>query len=405
MTRPVGGRRLVVPTGVAMIAVAFGLARYGFGLLLPDMRAALDIDSATAGLVGSSAYASYLVANAGVVPLTGRVGARLPLALATLAAAGGMSTIALAHDVSGLLAGVLLAGASAGLAFPPYADIVAVVVSPARRATAWAAISSGTGWGVALAGPLVVLAGVGWRTAWLVFAGVALVVGAVAVPSAPRGRLRPGAEPVTLRLRWFCCRRSGPLLLSAVLVGAGSSVWWAFSVDAMRAFGVAAGPARLVYAGCGVAGVLATLTGPLVARAGLRRVHLATVGVVGASLALLATAGAGDGPGDTGATAAVAGVAAALFGVAYNGVIAVQGLWSSEVFADRPSAGLAAVSTGLTLGTLAGPAAAGLVVALAGYPTALVVAGLVLLAAALLPPPRGRPDVEPRPGRPEPVPA
>jgi len=375
-------RRLLVPTGVGMIALTFGLARYGYGLLLPDMRAALGMGAGTAGLVGSSAYLGYLVANTAVVPLTVRTGPRLPLALATVAAAGGMSLIAIASDVAWLTAGVLLAGASAGFAFPPYADIVATVVPQSRRATAWAAISSGTGWGVAVAGPVVVVAGVDWRTAWLGFAAVAAGVGSAAVLSAPAGGDQASARAVALRVGWFVCPQSGPLLACAVVIGAGSSVWWAFSVDAMRDFGVSASAARLVYAGCGIAGVLATLTGPLVDRAGQRTAHAAAVLALVASLGVSALAGSAP------SALAAAAVGAVLFGVSYNAVIAVQGLWSADVFADRPSAGLAAVSTGLTLGTLAGPALGGLAIEVAGFPVALLLAAAVTaLAWPLAPPP------------------
>ena len=48
-----------------MIAVTFGLARYGYGLLLPDMRAETGMSAGAAGLISSAAYASYLVANIG----------------------------------------------------------------------------------------------------------------------------------------------------------------------------------------------------------------------------------------------------------------------------------------------------------------------------------------------------
>lgn len=383
--------RLLVPAGVGIIAVAFGLARYGYGLLLPDMRASLGIDLGTAGLIGSSAYLSYLLANTAVVPLTIRTGPRLPLALATVSAVGGMLMIAAAQGATGLAAGVLLAGASAGFAYPPYADVVAGGVPVARQATAWATISSGTGWGVAVAGPVAVLSGAGWRASWLVFAGVAAVVGAVAVASVPGGRVSGPASRVRLRPRWFLCPRSRPLLLAAVGVGVGSSIWWSFCVDAMRDAGVDATTARLVYAACGAAGVVASLTGVLVERTGQRRAHQATVLGVAASLALLALL--------TGASATVGGLAvppattalvllaAVTFGVTYNGVVAVQGMWSAAVFAERPSAGLAAVNTSLTVGTLVGPALGGLVTVLSGYGPALALAALLTALALPLAPP------------------
>jgi len=83
---------------------------------------------------------------------------------------------------------------------------------------------------------------------------MALVVGVVATAAAP-GRSRSAAAPVTLRPTWFFCDRSRPLLGSAVLIGFGSSVWWSFSVDALRAAGTAPDTGL----------TLGTLTGPATA--------------------------------------------------------------------------------------------------------------------------------------------
>lgn len=81
--------RTVLP-GVAMIAVSFGLARYGYGLLLPEMQAELSISPGAAGLIASGTYVSYLLANFGVVWLTGRRGPRAAIGLAAALAAAGM---------------------------------------------------------------------------------------------------------------------------------------------------------------------------------------------------------------------------------------------------------------------------------------------------------------------------
>jgi len=179
------------------------------------------------------------------------------------------------------------------------------------------------------------------------------------------------------------CPRSRPLLLSAVLIGAGSSVWWTFSVDALRMAGMPESPARTAYALCGVAGIIASGTGALAARAGLRRSYFLTCAVLAASLGML---------GLTGASFTAAVVAALLFGVSYNGVFAVQGLWSADVFGDRPSAGLAAVNTALTAGTITGPAVAGMVIHSHGYGIVLGASAAVVALAAVQAPP-SRPHV------------
>jgi predicted MFS family arabinose efflux permease len=383
MTEVGSARRIVLP-GVGMVAVSFGLARYGYGLLLPEMQDELGLTPAAAGLVSSGSYLSYLLANTGVVWVTGRFGPRVAIGLAAVAGAAGMAVIAGADSAVSLAVGVLVAGAAAGFAFPPYAELVARRVSQRHRDGAWSAISSGTGWGVAIAGPIAIAAGERWRVAWMVFVGIAVLVGVAAMLLAPQHRDEQLRRP-QLSWSWFLCPRSRPLLVSAVLVGAGSAVWWVFSVDALRQSGIDAGAARIVYAVCGVAGILASLSGVAFARFGLRVGYLVACLLLAGSLALLGTA--------TGHLPA-AFVAAVLFGVFYNGVVAAHGIWSSRVFADHPGAGLAAVNTALTIGTLAGPVIAGAAIASVGYaPTLVGAAGVIAAALVFCPPGANRQKV------------
>ncbi|MFC5731582.1 MULTISPECIES: MFS transporter [Nocardioides] len=378
-SRPLTTAAVLLP-GTAMIALTFGLARYGYGLLLPDMKDDIGIGPSAAGLISSVGYLSYLVANAAVVPLVSRRGSRVALAGAAASAALGMAMIAVAGSVWVVAAGVLVAGAAAGMAFPPYADIVNSHVSVRRRDVVWSTISSGTGWGVALAGPVAILAGDQWRLAWASFVVIAVAVGIAATRLAPRhddvASHRPRLTP-----SWFFCPRSRPLLLSAVLVGAGSSVWWVFSVDAMQHDGMAPTPARVVYAACGVTCLLGSLSGFVFTRVGLRVGYLGSTVLLSLALGLL---GAGT------AHLPTALAAAGLFGAFFAAVIAAHGIWSAQVFEDHPAAGLAAVSTALTLGTLVGPVLAGVVISHGSHTLALVGAAAVVGAALPFCPPSAR---------------
>ena len=371
--------RAVLP-GVAMIAMSFGLARYGYGMLLPDIQRDVGIGATGAGLISSSSYVSYLVANVAVVGLTSRFGVRAAVSAAAACAALGMLLVAVAPGPVVLAAGVLLAGAASGFAFPPYADVVARTVREDRRDGAWSAISSGTGWGVAVAGPVAIAAGSQWRVAWLVFVGIAVVVGLWARAWAP-GRTAGALRRPQLSPSWFLCPKSGPLLASAVLVGLGTAVFWAFAVNSLVDAGSSATAARATYAGCGVALVLGSLSGLLFARLGLRWGYLLTCAALAASL--LGFAAGREHP-------AAAVVAATVFGSGYAAVIAAHGIWSARVFAGHPAAGLAAVNTALTLGTLAGPTAAGLVVDRLGYGWAFGLAGVAVLLALGCAPPSAR---------------
>ncbi|MFC7495864.1 MULTISPECIES: MFS transporter [unclassified Nocardioides] len=377
--RPVATATVLVP-GTAMIAVTFGLARYGYGLLLPDMKADLGIGPGAAGLISSLGYLAYLVANAAVAPLAARFGSRVAVAGAAVSAALGMAVISVAGGAWAVAIGVLVAGAAAGMAFPPYADIVDRHVDAPRRDVVWSTISSGTGWGVVLAGPVAILAGDQWRLVWASFVVIAVVTGIAAT------RLAPARDDVPLRRpqlspSWFLCPRSRPLLVSAVLIGAGSSVWWVFNVDAMQQAGMAATPARIVYAVCGAAMLLGSLSGVAFERLGLRITYLGSTALLGLSLALLGAATA---------DVAAALVASALFGAFFAAVIAAHGVWSARVFDEHPAAGLAAVSTALTLGTLVGPIVAGVLIDHSGHATALAIAAVTCGAALPFCPPSRR---------------
>jgi predicted MFS family arabinose efflux permease len=114
-------------------------------------------------------------------------------------------------------------------------------------------------------------------------------------------------------------------------------------------------------------------------RIGLRRGYL--VGCAALVVAIMV-------PGVAAAQLAAALVGMTLFGVAYNGVVAGQGLWNATVFGERPSAGLAAVNTALTIGMIAGPSVAGLVIHSYGYPAAFLAAAAAVGLAACFAPPR-----------------
>ena len=76
MHRPSGIAWLVAP-GLAMIAVTYGLARFAYGLFLPEMRESLDLSDSVLGLIGAGSYAGYCLAVLGALVLTSRSGPRL----------------------------------------------------------------------------------------------------------------------------------------------------------------------------------------------------------------------------------------------------------------------------------------------------------------------------------------
>lgn len=54
-------RRAVLLAGIPTIAVAYGLARYAYGLFVPELAAALELGDAAVGLAGGAGHLGYAV--------------------------------------------------------------------------------------------------------------------------------------------------------------------------------------------------------------------------------------------------------------------------------------------------------------------------------------------------------
>lgn len=359
-----------------MVAVTFGLARYGYGLLLPDLRRDLGLDSAALGLIGTGSFAAYLAATVTAGLLAARLGPRPFVVLGGGLAVLGMLIVATADGAVSLGAGILVAGASSGLVYPPFADAVEQGIAEAGRGRALAIISSGTGWGVLVSVPIALTVGSDWRPAWVAFAALALLATLWAARVMKGVDLTPNVD--RLRLNWFLCPRSGPLLAGAFLIGLGSSVYWTFAVDLVAGDGGATtSDARLVLGLVGAASLVGAVSGDLVERLGARPTMVVGSLALSSSLLLIASA-----PGSWLAVLP----SAILFGASYNVLIAVEAVWSAKVFSGRPATGLAAVMVMLAVGLLLGPAMAGVMAASLGLPAAFFAGAPVIAATALLSP-------------------
>jgi predicted MFS family arabinose efflux permease len=157
-----------------------------------------------------------------------------------------------------------------------------------------------------------------------------------------------------------------------------SSVYWTFGVDLLAGDGgLSSTQSRIFLVVVGVASVGGTLSGDLVRRLGGQATFVLALAGETAALLLLGLA-----PGHVGAALA----SAVLFGAAYNVVLAVEAIWSSLVFIERPSAGLAATMVMNGLGFLVGPPILGAVADHTGYGAVFVAAAGLLLATTALAP-------------------
>ncbi len=161
-------------------------------------------------------------------------------------------------------------------------------------------------------------------------------------------------------------------------MGLASSVYWTFAVEHLSASGAGSaveGPVFLTIVG--LASVAGTAGADAARRLGGRTAFILAALAEAVALLLLGLAPA----------VALAVVASAiLFGAAYNTVVAVEVIWSSNVFAARPSAGLAAVMVMNALGLLIGPPVLGAVADRVGLALVFVAAAGLLALTPLTAP-------------------
>ena len=397
----VGGREAIawlVAPGLALIAVTYGLARFAYGLYLPEMREAFDLSPSLLGLIGAGSYVGYCVAVVVALVYTSRTGPRLMAVAAGVVAVVGMATVAGSPVAWVLALGILVAGSSTGLASPPMGEAVARSIRPSLQDRANALINCGTSVGVALSGPAALLLTGQWRLAWSAFALVGLAVLVWNAAVMPRKALQDegengepdkvGAEaadgPGSTHLSFTYLigarvrPRSLPLFAVAFGVGFASAVYWTFSRDVVvQAGGLGQTGSTLFWTVIGISGLAGGAVGDLVGRFGLTPVLRGGLVSMAASMVLLAVASS---------VLPLAYTSAALFGSTYIMLSGVVLVWAVSVFRERPAAGLGAGFLLIAVGQVAGSPVAG---ALAGTTSPAIAfcsfAGAAVLTACVKP--------------------
>ena len=355
--------RLVLP-GICIVATSYGLARYAYGLFLPIFREAFALSDATLAYVAAISYASYFCITIIGIYLSTRLAPRLSVLLGGLAAVIGMATIAAAQSPFMLTAGVAIAGVSPGLAYTPFSEIIATLVSEARQRAIYSIINSGTSLGVMLSGPAAILLGEKWRLAWASFAAFGLLSTLWCVAILPRLPARD--EPLSfagVSLRTLTEGARAPLFLVSFLIGIATSIYWAFSVDLVTAgasgtyellgFKVAAARfGQLFWTVVGLAGFAGMAAGAVVERVGLMpAMRLFLIGIA-ASTAMIALSQA----------AGVMLTSGLVFGAFFVFMAATLGMWSLELFQDLPAVGFGLAFLLLSAGQFMGPILVGLLI-------------------------------------------
>jgi len=175
----------ILVTGILVVGGALGLARFGFGMILPAMQQGLGLNHEQTGFIASANMFGYFISALGAGLLASRFGPRVIIVIGllwvglTMAATGlanGMYTAALAR----FLTGVGSAGANVAIM-----GLAAAWFSARRRGMATGFLVGGSGLGIAVTGwtvPLInsIYLDAGWRYNWFLLGAIAVVTAVLA---------------------------------------------------------------------------------------------------------------------------------------------------------------------------------------------------------------------------------
>jgi predicted MFS family arabinose efflux permease len=374
-----GSARLAVVVAALAIAADIGLARVGYGLVLPAIRRDLGGGYALYGAIAAVHLGGYLAGTLAAPALLRRRD-RLPRVTALAHALVALFLLASAFAPNALVLALarLAIGLASGAGIASAVTDALERVAPERRgfasALAWSAL------GVALvasspAGAWTLGEAARWRVATALWALPALAVVLLAwrLPT-QSSHDEPAAASAPFRWRDLLRASNVSFVIAYAAFGTAYIAFVTFAVAAFAARGIAPGAVTLIWAACGVAVVGGALGAGVVLGGPAHRWALAIPLLCGGAGSLLANL-----PGVAGATAGTICV-----GLGLAATPAVASAFARER-SDRATAAraFAAVTTVFGVGQLAGPLIAGAVADRFGLAAVPELAGCVFLAGAV----------------------
>ncbi|PLY00547.1 MAG: MFS transporter [Desulfuromonas sp.] len=175
---------LIAFCGFLTLFSCLGLARFAYGMLLPSMRAGLDLAYSQMGFISTGNFSGYLLSVA-LAPLAIRkFRPRSTIVFGLLLIAFCMFGISRADAFTSVLVLYTLIGVGSGFANIPAMVLVAHWFRRQRRGRAAGAMIMGNGSAIVFAGYAVPLlselqGGAGWRSGWLMIGMISLLIAVI----------------------------------------------------------------------------------------------------------------------------------------------------------------------------------------------------------------------------------
>lgn len=385
-TEPVGpSRHRLSPNmrfavfGAGLIAISFGLARFAFGLFVPEIRDELDLSPHWVGLIGALPLISFILASLVASELAHRLGARNAVVLASSFAVAGLGLISHAPNRLLLCLGVFICGISTGLMMPALTAAMQALVDRSVHGRVSSVMNAGTSIGVAAAVPIAIFFTGAWRGAYLTFAvlaGIGLAASFYFIPAV--SRLMPGGAAPPPAISFNQLGRLLRLSLFAFTMGMISAAFWVFAPDLAVTLGALnSNQSAWLWLAVGIAGLGGAAITDLADRNNPAIMHALMFVLLSASLVLLAAS-----PGQI----VIAVFSALVFGLAYMSLTGLYLLTGIRLLPGRLSFGPVLPFIACALGQAVGSPIIGLLVTHLGHKDAFSIFAATGIVVGLLSP-------------------
>lgn len=364
-------KRIVLP-GLTMIAITYGLARFSYGLMLPNISSSLDMNPKMSGIIGSSSYLAYCVAITLAVLFIPKLGPRPSIMAAGISASVGMLLIALSTNQIVLGIGVLIAGASTGFGSPAYGEVVTKKIRKPLQDQANTWINAGTGFGVMLSGPVVLLLSGQWHLVYFLFTLIAIAVLIWNFVNIPKVQKNEKIHQNKFSFQKADIKKSTVLVVASLITGVATAIYWTFSKDFISNGGdLSHLTTSIFWILIGLSGIAGGVAGNIIEKLGLVKAYRFTVFVIFLSIIILAFFHSDAIP---------VYISAIFFGSSYIFFTGVLLVWGVRLYPEQSSLGIGLPFLTLALGQIIGSSIGGMLIQWTNYETAFIVFGLIGLS-------------------------
>jgi predicted MFS family arabinose efflux permease len=382
-----GGRRNSAATVLlftAYIASTYGFGLYLFPAMVESIRASVHFSYKTMGTISGFVQAGFMAAALMAGFLTVRLGA-LPMILGSIAACAlALAGLAIAPDVVSMAVLLTVLGAAAAAIWVPMVEIARDHIARQHQAKALGLMSSGTSYGVFINSFLLtaLLPSQGWRALWLATAAIVAMLAILGFlvlrGSEQKSSARTDDHPPSMRarIRTLPARLTAAIVLMMFLNGLSCMPYQTYlSAFLQDEAGYSAATAAYAWRVIGLVGMFSGFAvGALADRITVRLGMFFTYGILAASCLLLLAAPGGDN------LAALYGATIA-FGVSFYAVFGLVPAYIGHFFGSGSAALVFAFGNiALGLGGIVGNALGGWLKASSGSFAPIYV---VMLVAAI----------------------